>query len=392
MESGQLTAQLISYSRVRAYKTHRHAPCPVMVISSVSALRLLTSPARSCRRARALSSVHQDSYIDAIESKKRARKSAEFDTLGTWDTRLNVKIDEDATLRTGHIVPSIEADMVGRATHLGRRNYQEDRYCVQQLRPDLLYLAVFDGHGGEECAEYCSQNFHSHLLHHLDREDDLGLVLEKSFHDVNRSYDRWYHGKKEHLNRATSSGSTATVCLLQDNLNLHIGHCGDSRALLCREGQARPLTRDHCPSDAAEARRIKEAGGTIVADSIGRTMVNGRLCMTRSIGDLELKEFGVTAVPEVKSVRIRHGKDQFLVVFSDGVSWVMQDNEVVEAITKCEDAQDAATRLVDHALLYSCQDNATALVLPLGSWGKGEGTSGMFYSFGRAMSNSSRFG
>ena len=41
-------------------------------------------------------------------------------------------------------------------------------------------------HGGEECAEYCSQNFHSHLLHHLDREDDLGLVLEKSFHDVNR--------------------------------------------------------------------------------------------------------------------------------------------------------------------------------------------------------------
>merc|ERR1711936_455857 len=83
------------------------------------------SPARSCRRARALSSVHQDSYIDAIESKKRARKSAEFDTLGTWDTRLNVKIDEDATMRTGHIVPQIEVSMVGEATHLGRRNYQD---------------------------------------------------------------------------------------------------------------------------------------------------------------------------------------------------------------------------------------------------------------------------
>ena len=42
--------------------------------------------------------------------------------------------------------------------------------------------------------------------------------------------------------------------------------------------------------------------------------------------------------------------------------------------------------------LTPCQDNATALVLPLGSWGKAEGTSGMFYSFGREMSNSSRFG
>ena len=79
-------------------------------------------------------------------------------------------------------------------------------------------------------------------------------------------------------------------------------------------------------------------------------------------------------------------------ILSTAGTGVNRDNEVVEAITKCEDAQDAATRLVDHALLYSCQDNATALVLPLGSWGKGEGTSGMFYSFGRAMSNSSRFG
>ena len=130
----------------------------------------------------------------------------------------------------------------------------------------------------------------------------------------------------------------------------------------------------------------------MITDSIGRTMVNARLCMSRSIGDLELKKYGVTSKPDLRQMPIKHGKDQFLVVFSDGVSWVMQDNEVVEAITKCEDAQDAATRLVDHALLYSCQDNATALVLPLGSWGKGEGTSGMFYSFGRAMSNSSRFG
>jgi len=30
-------------------------------------------------------------------------------------------------------------------------------------------------------------------------------------------------------------GSTATVCLVQDNYMLHIGHVGDSRAILCRE-------------------------------------------------------------------------------------------------------------------------------------------------------------
>ena len=96
---------------------------------SLSYLRLLGRSGRVS--ARSLSSVHQDSYIDAIESRKRSRKSAEFDTLGTWDTRLNVKIDEDATMRSGQIVPQIEVSMVGEATHLGRRNYQEDRSRVE---------------------------------------------------------------------------------------------------------------------------------------------------------------------------------------------------------------------------------------------------------------------
>ena len=111
----------------------------------------------------------------------------------------------------------------------------------------MLYLAVFDGHGGSLCAEYCVEHFERHILHHLDREEDMLVVLDKSFHDVNRSFERWYTSKKKHLGRASSSGSTATVGLLQvkwkilcflsfgqDNYTLHLGHCGDSRAILCR--------------------------------------------------------------------------------------------------------------------------------------------------------------
>ena len=113
----------------------------------------------------------------------------------------------------------------------------------------MLYLAVFDGHGGSLCAEYCEEHFERHILHHLDREEDMLVVLDKSFHDVNRSFERWYTSKKKHLGRASSSGSTATVGLLQvilrrenmyslffgqDNYTLHLGHCGDSRAILCR--------------------------------------------------------------------------------------------------------------------------------------------------------------
>ena len=101
---------------------------------------------------------------------------------------------------------------------------------------------------------------------------------------------------------------------------------------------------------------------------------------------------GHSASPDLKKMTIKHGKDQFLVLTTDGINWVMQDQEIVESVNRCEDAREAAARLVDHALLYCTEDNATALIVPFGSWGKGEGTSGMFYSFGRSMTNSSRFG
>ena len=47
----------------------------------------------------------------------------------------------------------------------------------------------------------------------------------------------------EALNKlaALPVGSTATVCLLQDNYMLHIGHVGDSRAILCRDNTVRIL-------------------------------------------------------------------------------------------------------------------------------------------------------
>ena len=93
-------------------------------------------------------------------------------------------------------------------------------------------------------------------------------------------------------------------------------------------------------------------------------MVNNRLAMSRcciinillveyhslnhrSIGDLELKKYGVTARPELRSVRIKHGKDQFLAFTSDGINFVMRDEEVVDCINKCEGAKEGAARLVD---------------------------------------------
>lgn len=51
--------------------------------------------------------------------------------------------------------------------------------------------------------------------------------------------------------------------------------------------------------------RIELSQGKVVVDDVGRGMVNGRLAMTRSIGDLELKRFGVSAVPDVRKIKVK---------------------------------------------------------------------------------------
>ena len=100
-------------------------------------------------------------------------------------------------------------------------------------------------------------------------------------------------------------GSTATVCLLRDSSELCIGHVGDSRAILCRDGRAVRLMQDHDPDVDMEQVRIKSRGGYISSNSLGSATVNGRLAMTRSIGDVDLKSCGVTSTPDIHLYSVR---------------------------------------------------------------------------------------
>ena len=119
----------------------------------------------------------------------------EIDRLGAWNSTLDTSdtpLMEQSSLRHGTLIPLIASDRVGTCTHPGRRSYQEDRFIVMQLELEggpttptngndngasgvsrtkklrtgmggdssLLLLAVFDGHGGDECAQYCQENLH----------------------------------------------------------------------------------------------------------------------------------------------------------------------------------------------------------------------------------------
>ena len=80
------------------------------------------------------------------------------------------------------------------------------------------------------------------------------------------------------------TGTTACVVLVTDK-EIYCSNSGDSRAVLCRNGEAIELSHDHKPQNHEEVRRI-EASGHFVDDD----RVDGNLALSRAIGDFQYKD------------------------------------------------------------------------------------------------------
>ncbi|CAK9143756.1 unnamed protein product [Ilex paraguariensis] len=328
------------------------------------------------------------------------------------------------------------------ATLQGHREYQEDfvtcnldmkipipgKYGPEKVTVGLA--AVFDGHGGKEASEMASKSlldyFFLHVLfntykqtlpykeehdmvsqghsdepaHHvlnLSSQEALPVVDNESLHCILKEAllrtinDIDSKFSKEAFSNHYVSGSTATVVLLLDGQIL-VAFVGDSKALLCSENiqsrldaegtsvtelYAQELTRDHHPDRADERARIEAAGGFIQKRGVPR--VNGILALSRSIGDVYFKRYGLIAVPEVLGWLSLTTSDIYLVIASDGIfeSLTPQDvcsilgnartqgNEMAKNSSSCSASSSLADCVVSAALTEGSTDNLSAIVVPL---------------------------
>jgi len=223
-------------------------------------------------------------------------------------------------------------------------------------KKDQAFFGVYDGHGGRGVVDFVAK--------HLDE------VLRKEIHfDKSRSVKDCLasayiitdiQSRKAGL---MSSGCTAVTCFLESKKGrkiLNIANVGDARAVLCKAGRAVRLTYDHKATDAAEQKRIQDAGGFVL-----RGRVLGILAVSRSFGDHGLKQF-VSARPFTTETEITPDC-QFLALCCDGVYDVMKDEDVVKFVLEHSKGGQPnpkiAQMLVKEALLRKTTDNVTAMVI-----------------------------
>lgn len=114
-----------------------------------------------------------------------------FDTLGAWNNKLSLSVDYEKSLRKGRLIPEVTLDNVGIASLLGRRNTNEDRTKVVELKPNLVMFGIFDGHGGAAAVEYVHQNFSEIIAEQFpEGTEDLDAGLRKAFQNMNATLIR----------------------------------------------------------------------------------------------------------------------------------------------------------------------------------------------------------
>eukprot|EP00887_Chlorella_sp_A99_P007208 scaffold2.g7208.t1 len=195
----------------------------------------------------------------------------------------------------------------------------------------------------------------------------IEAALTKAFHITDEEFGNM--GGYEHL---ALVGTTAVVALLGTRM-IYVANCGDSRAVLSRNGAAVPLTDDHKAAREDETARVEAAGGQILFWNGVRVM--GLLAVSRAIGDHSLRPY-VIAEPEV-TVISRHTGDELLVMASDGLWDVMTNQEACTLAKKClqrarqrgssrqSAARVAATVLTRAAVDRGSRDNVTVVIVDL---------------------------
>lgn len=256
------------------------------------------------------------------------------------------------------------------------------------LHPSLLrnlhFYGVFDGHGCSHVAEKCRERLHEIVKQEVEAMTTDGEcwkeTMAKSFKKMDTEVSRRDSTVKSSCRCELQSpqcdavGSTAVLSVLTPE-KIVVSNCGDSRAVLCRNGVAVPLSIDHKPDRPDELNRIQEAGGRVIYWDGARVL--GVLAMSRAIGDNYLKPY-VIPDPEV-TVTDRTDDDECLILASDGL-WDVVTNETACGVARmCLKAaegggdsetahnacSDAALLLTKLALARQSSDNVSVVVVDL---------------------------
>ncbi len=236
------------------------------------------------------------------------------------------------------------------ATHPGRRRASnEDSFCA---RPDIGLFVVADGMGGHVAGEVASRLAVDAIEATIisgeccqDGPRQLSLAeqrLQAAFQQASRSI---VSETSQHP-RLRGMATTASALLVTED-GWAIGHVGDSRVYLWRNGVLQQLTRDH----------------SWVAEQVQLGVLSPEDARQHPWRNVVTRALSASDVPIVDFAPFSPQPGDRLLLSSDGLHGVIPDQVLGEILGSDAPLDSICQRLIDAANAAGGPDNITTLIV-----------------------------
>jgi serine/threonine protein phosphatase PrpC len=232
-----------------------------------------------------------------------------------------------------------------RASDTGRKRRRNEDSSV--VAPPLF--AVADGMGGAQAGEVASKL----AAAALEETDPATLSGPERLISLIQEANRRVYERSSSDPSTSGMGTTMTVAVVED-AGVTIGHVGDSRAYLVREGKLEQLTEDHSlVNELLKSGKLSPQEAEIHPQ---------RSVITRAVGtdpDVDVDAFVVDA-----------SEGDIFLLCSDGLTDMVGDDDILDTVERHREDLDRVTKaLVSAANRGGGEDNITVIAFAIAADG-----------------------
>jgi PPM family protein phosphatase len=224
-----------------------------------------------------------------------------------------------------------------------RRTNNEDAFYVDQ---QLGICALADGMGGAAAGELASQLFADTArevfsVHSAESEEQQQNLLQRTYELAN---ERILDHVRENPGHA-GMGCTAELVRFYEQ-KFVLGHVGDSRTYLFRNGEFKQLTRDH----------------SLVQDQLDLGLITPEEARKHRLRNVILRAVGTKEALAVDFIRGRLVPGDIFLLCSDGLTDMLEDDSILEILTVSSTIGQKVDKLVEMAKSAGGNDNITVIL------------------------------
>lgn len=233
-------------------------------------------------------------------------------------------------------------------THTGLvRDINQDDFRTEEL-PGQGALAVIlaDGMGGHNAGELASSLAVGYAAEQVKTKDFSDGNTRKIISGIMNDANKLVYAKSLE-NTAYNGMGTTMIMTVVANGGINIGHIGDSRVYLFRNGVLKRITTDH-----SLVEELLESGAITPDEAENHPQKN---VITKALGcDPEIS---------VDNYKRKMKKGDKLLLCTDGLTNMVREHEIQAVLAETDEPEEAVNLLIKKANDYGGEDNVTAIAI-----------------------------